>query len=248
MNLMKISEYKKIEYKHKIPYIINLSKGKKKFLFLGSKHTFNPDNPQFQIFKSHFDAFNPEIILIEGSKCKYNFANKVEAIKKNAEMGYLGYLAIKQNILLEPLDSLFEYEIEKIIKKYPLKLVFAFYLLRSIPYGRDVVKLDINDFKKMDSFKHFDCTITNLNRIHKEIFNKSYDINNSKFYMSATSPTESISILNKIAVQVNIIRDKYMINLIKQKLKEFNKVLAIVGASHAVMQEPELKDYFKLKL
>jgi hypothetical protein len=57
----------------------------------------------------------------------------------------------------------------------------------------------------------------------------------------ATWPTGSESWLNEISASVNRVRDQYMVAVIASLVARGERVFAVIGSSHVVMQEPALR-------
>ncbi|HLC84828.1 MAG TPA: hypothetical protein VJH22_03485, partial [Candidatus Nanoarchaeia archaeon] len=94
------------------------------------------------------------------------------------------------------------------------------------------------------AWKDFDYSLENLRGIHRGLFKKDIDVNDRDFYVKITNPTLGFSIINEVAAAATKLRDEYVVKLIKRSFKKYNRILIIMGASHAVMQEPALRGYF----
>jgi hypothetical protein len=57
----------------------------------------------------------------------------------------------------------------------------------------------------------------------------------------ATWPTGSESWLNEISAAVNRVRDQYIVAVISSLVARGERVFAVIGSSHVVMQEPALR-------
>jgi len=242
---MSWAEYKKIEHTHPVPYIYKLQKGEKQFLYLGSHHSFDPSDSQFSQFsqfEQEFKEFKPEIVLTEGKIWPGKFPNAEEAIKAGAEMSFLSWLAHNTNIPTACFDASHEQELMWLQKKFSQNEIFAMCVLRAAQHGEKFMASEINFFQKL--WPEYDCSQEHLEKLLANIFKRPIDITDKEFCNNATSPVDDFSILNKVAVESNVLRDTHMVKTILQMLQKHDRVLAIAGHSHAVIQEPELRKHF----
>lgn len=244
MQLMPIEEYCKIEHTHAIPYIYRIEKGKKLFLYLGSKHSFDPTHPQFTTFKEEFEKANPQLVLTEGtSKWKADFPTKEDAAKRG-EMSFLSFLAKGAGIPVESFDTTLKEEISMLSKKFSREEILAHHVLRSVWYGENVYLAELKEFQELG---WEEATMENIKRLQRELCKVEFDPKNTEFYMKVASPTEKLSVINEVSRELNILRDTHMIQKIFEKLDQYDRIVAVVGASHTVMQEPAIRAEFGRK-
>ena len=244
--IMSFEDYLKI--KHPVPYIFELHKGQKALLYLGAQHSADSNHPQFGAFKSDFERFKPELVLLEGGDWPEKYASEQEAIK-HAEVAFLSYLARKYDVPSRSCEPQNKEEIKSLSRKFSREHIFAHYALRSITgffhkEGHTRVGRAIIGFKEDSAWKDFDYSLENLRGIHRGLFKKDIDVNDRDFYVKITNPTLGFSIINEVAAAATKLRDEYVVKLIKRSFKKYNRILIIMGASHAVMQEPALRGYF----
>lgn len=250
-----LSHQEAVKINHPLPYIYELTKGNKKLIVLGAAHSNDPNNSQFKKFKESFTKLQPDAVFVESSSNEANWTDiksEDEVIKIGGESSWLVYSAQKNKIPAFSWDLPYDKEIKLLLGKYSKELIFAKYILRNIPYfDKDKIEIQmerrINQFKKASNWKDFDYSIDNLKRIHKNLFKKEIDFEDRKFYLMAPYPFGNDSILNKISRDASIERDKHGVKTILSAFKKYNKVIAIMGATHAVMQEPAYKIYFNKK-
>lgn len=248
-----LSHEEAVKIDYDLPYIYELTKGKKKLIVLGAGHIADPTHIQYKKFRDLFKKLKPDAVFVESSsneKDWSDFKSENDVIKICGESTWLVYYAQKNKISAFSWDLPYNKEIKLLLKKYSKELIFAHYILRNIPY-LDKNKLEtqlqnrINQFKNASNWKGFDYSRGNLNKIHNKLFKKEIDFSNNEFYLIAPYPFKNDSILNKISRDASIERDKHSVKTILGAFKKYDKVIAIMGSTHAVMQEPAYKAYLE---
>ena len=247
-----LSHEEAVKIYYDLPYIYELTKGKKKLIVFGAGHIADPSHIQYKKFRDLFKKLKPDAVFVESwsnEKDWSDFKSENDIIKVGGESTWLVYCAQKNKIPAFSWDLPYDKEIKLLLEKYSKKLIFAKYILRNIPY-LNKYKLEtqlqnrINQFRNASNWKGFDYSIDNLKKIHYSLFKKEIDFSNHKFYLMAPYPFKNDSILNKISRDASIERDKHGVKTILGSFKKYNKIIAIMGSTHAVMQEPAYKDYF----
>lgn len=255
-NLMSVKEYAKI--KHKSPYVYQLKNKNKFLLVLGSKHSNNPKDSQFSSFKKHFIDFKPDCIFVEGGAEKGEWTKRFKSEKeviKISEMAFLTFLAEKNNVPVLSWEPGEKKEIEFLLKKYNKEDLFAHFLIRVIPQyvrwnnPKGYLEREIKSFKNLTKWKKFDYSIKNLKKIHIKIFGKELRLDSERLYNLPPYPVEDVktigkSVLNKIAADEMKFRDTYAVKKIIKSFNKYDKILAIAGSGHAVVQEPVYREFF----
>ena len=237
------------------PYTYELKKGNKKFICLGSSHSNDPESPEFKLFKKEFIKLKPQVIFVEGNHEKVDWLDKCKSEEyaiKIDEMAFLSYIAQKKKIPVLSWEPGEVAEIKILDKKFSRKNIFAHYMLRligqyiQIGKPKDYFEFAIKEFEKLTKWRGFDYSFENLKKIHKELFGFNLTLSKSKvqLYSLPPFPIKNDSVLNKIAAESSKLRDKHAVKVILKSFKKYDRVLAIMGGSHAIMQEPVYREYF----
>lgn len=249
-----LSHEEAVKIYYELPYIYELTKRNKKLMVFGAGHINNPNHIQYKKFREFFKKLKPGAIFVESSSHQRDwttFKSEKEVIKVSGESSWLAYCAQKSKIPTFSWDLPADKEIKLLLKKYPKDLIFAHHILRNIPYfNKDKIEIQlqsrINQFRSISNWKDFDYSPDNLRKIHYKLFKQEIDFNNHKFYLMAPYPFRNDSILNKLSRDGSIERDKHGVKTILSAFKKYDKIIAIMGATHAVMQEPAYKAYFNI--
>lgn len=251
---MKEINWKKIDWSK--PYILKYSARGKSLIFFGSIHTFNSKHPQFKELQKLFKNFKPEIVLVEGGISPEKFASKEEATKKEGERGLIQYLCEKFDTPIISCEPKLKSLANKLARKYSKEEVFLSLIIREIlcfSMKRENVGVEdflsyvVKNMKKEIGWKNFDFSLKNLDKIHKKFFNRKLNPLDIKFYRKISYPIYNNSIFNEISREESRIRDKHVFNLIKRMLRKYSRVFVVMGSSHAIALEKELKSFMAKK-
>ena len=137
VNRLAYDEYATI--RHPLPYIFKAEKSKKQVLFFGTTHIFNTKNCILRQMEKFFDDFQPEILMIEGTRqvSDESYMKWLSLLPSSTIVGTYGemaYIAVKafqkKVVLYSPEPSLFD-EINFIRSyKYEISDIISYYLIR----------------------------------------------------------------------------------------------------------------------
>ncbi len=189
-----------------------------------------------------------------------------DAIRKKiidvaGESGFALYLAIKKgidcespepedadmyNALLEQgfsKDDIFAEQIFLVLPQYHRQTEQSGFKEYTEPF--------IDSFKKATNWRDFDYSYEYALEAAKKAIGKHVDVENDEQTLDYVDPIpwenkkDAQTVMNQIARATSQYRDKFMVSEIAKALQTHKKVFVVFGASHAVMQEPALKELFK---
>ena len=240
--------------KYETPYILDLQKGKKHLVFYGSDHLNDPADPMFTDIEKRFLEMNPEIVFNEGGDPPA-LDDRNMSIEKYGEAGFLRYLGKKHNIPVKNIEPSLQDQFDYLLKKYSKKDLFLMYFCRQVLQVQRMSQSTTVDFENyMSGFlkqlqaKGFpisdeEATLKYAITIYEDFFNEKFDW--KTFDRKNLSPKGSKRILYEIYRETGQFRDKYIVNLISETLKKYDRVFVVMGSGHAVQQEPVLRSLFK---
>ena len=232
-----MEQYSLLSDSHKRPYIIK----RKNVLIFGSEHIKDPDNQQNNDLEIVFSEFKPTVVLVEG-RLGFLIPYIMNPVKNFGEMGKAAELAKKNNLPIyswdvpksEQLNALrdkFKPEqlaLKEILTPYFSNLRFGKpespenyvkqYLFRAEWLG---VQDNLNSIKDIDS-------------IWKQ------DFSTEKDWRDISDQWGLPGYLSEIADDSNHTRNQHLVCVIKQLLKQGERVFVICGSSHAVCIENEI--------
>ena len=231
------------------PYVLELNAIKGDLLYYGVFHTVDPNNPQISEIERIWNQFRPTVVFGEGGICPLE-KSKAEAIKRHGEQGLLRYLAARDNVAYKSIEPRRLEEAIYLLNNFPAERIKVYYVLRKAAVNR-MMKRDPEDntyvtyvLNKLSRLREFRCSPNTLDELEDMVSYLFPGLNDwrrvpSSWLCSATSKSEKWT--NQMSRVVNDYRNKVMIKLLVREIKKGERVFAVAGRSHVVMQEPVLR-------
>lgn len=250
--IMTYKEYGRI--KHKQPYILNLKFGKGRLLYFGVEHVGNIDDPQIAEIEKRWAKFHPTLILSE-SGVRPVESSREQAIKRYGEAGLLSFLAAQHKLPIKSIDPprLEEMAYLLSIKRWSVEQIKLFFILRRVvenskrptPQPVDVfVQEGLKAFSTVSGLESSPTTLAEFDESVKRVLPSVTDWR--KVQTAVFDPNPALgNYTNDIAYASSQYRDRYMVKFIAEEVRKGERVFAVVGASHVVMQERAIKRALK---
>ena len=224
------------------PYVLRFST----LLYYGARHTYEPADPQIAEIQTLWSAFHPDIALNEGGNPP--FAPTIEeSVTKYGEAGLLRFLARRDNIPVASLDPTRAEETAYLSKYFSRERVKMFFLVRGVAQqiqNHDPSKVDeelnrlltlYNDTPGLSGSPHTAAEVQDL--LHAFLPNAA---GYASAKLSWFDPTKNETFFSDMSRTANAYRDRYMVEMLRRHLRDGERVFAVVGGTHVVMQEPAL--------
>lgn len=242
--------YKRVGGNH-----LSIKSGDKELFWFSGMHGSDPNNPMFKDIYNELKKFDPELILVEGN-ANYNIPVDSSSAIKEGESVYVAYLAGQRMIPCqgtEPPDSSLN---NYLMKKYRKEDILSMYIIRQmVQWGREK-KLDPNFNERIVSFTnsinnelHYsdtDLSLTQISLLLKpytdidELNNETWHNFDAKKYIYY-----SANIISEIYNLTYKFRNIYLVDLINDMFKSYNKIFVMMGFDHAKEIEKELREVMK---
>ena len=193
-------------------------------------------------------------MFVEGGKRPVE-SDESQAILKHGGMGLVTYLADESHIERFSPEPSEKYERSQMEKEFSKEEIQYYYFARVVHQWirKQDPKPDfegyINDYLKRDEIESewdgFDFSLDAMKKIHSDLFNTEFDEKDTKFFYDVTNPVKIQCVVNKVSRASSEIRDKYIVEKICEFVSKGYSVYLQYGATHAVMQEPLLKELLK---
>lgn len=254
------------------PFSISLENARtgKRLEYLAITHTQTPEHEQFDQIEERFNTTNPDIVLYEGpenSRLKFTGdVSREEVIRKGGEVGFVQWLAYKNEIPMKSLDIQFDDWVEGFRQQgYSNEEIATFEIARDFFATAEHVREDKDkegkskyDLDKLDNelmFEEFKQRLDNLPRSDGQEW--TYDLINEEYKKitktdfdltlannNATSGEKNyVNAMRKMFTDEDKFREKYMIDQITSALKTHDKVFAEAGSSHPIRQRKALEEF-----
>lgn len=263
-SIMSYEEYATV--RHATPYMFKLENNKQRLFYFGANHACDPHDPQYAALETFWQEFldktegRPRIVLVEGNTRRLT-TNKEEAITTaGGEGGYITFLAHQENIPVvcpEPQKSRL---VRELLKQFTIEEIlyrdFAQSALQACRYRQiHGTSFDHEAFIAdcLADFSYFftTCfyartfTMGTIQEIHHRHFDHELDLYDKTFFATITDPAAQHCIINKICRQASMLRDKAIVDYIRDEITNHKNIFVVYGATHAVMQEEAISILMK---
>lgn len=235
------------------PYFYRSNRDDQFLFFLGVKHTFDPEDPQFGKIKEYWEQYlkktknGKRIVLIEGGIRPVEALNKT-AIIKNGEMGFVTNQAFKNSIEIISPEPNFVLQIKQLESNFTKEEIIYYYFARIVLQWQRIIKKPdlgsyVDHFMKRYSqsllWSNFDFSFANFVKLHDQSYEHKFNEKKCTCFYNDSNPEESL-----VANAVSSFRDTYLLDSI---LKEWNKGKNIfIAYGHGHMMK--MKKVLKLKI
>jgi len=230
------------------PYVIHLrARGGGELLYFGSRHVYEPDDPMLAEIERLWADFRPHIAFNEGGNPPVE-ATRERAVRRHGEPGLVRFLGARDDVpvaSLEPSDAEVIADLRRSFTAEEVKLSYLLRFVDEFPARESDGSLE-EELGKI--FRWYDRrpglggpphTLQELEEVYERRFpgHGSYrDVPHAWF-----DPVRSDTVLNRIARAASDYRDRHMVELLSRHVAEGQRVFAVVGGTHVVMQEPALR-------
>lgn len=247
-NILTYKQYASIQ--HKSPYILEFKIGSGALLFYGAEHTGDPKDPQIADIERRWVVFHPTVAYNEGGNPP-TLDKRDEAVHEYAEPGLLRFLAGRDQVPVATFEPSFDDEVSYAVKTYSPLQVKVFYTLRQVTEARVAVgstSLDerikewLSGYLPDHGLKNAPNTLDEFTVACKNLFPELGDwrrVSEDWF-----DPTQSGHYTNELANDTGVFRDKYIFRVLVNRARRGDRVFAVIGSSHVVVQEPALLKEF----
>jgi hypothetical protein len=232
---------------HARPYILDLTHGSGKLVLIGVDHTKDPSNYQIDTIKARFAASQPSVALVEG-RMGFFIGPLGPGVRQFGESGAVYSLARSADIPIRTLEPAIEDEIAMLREQWSPERVTLYYVLRGFmsdrgdATGDDATQIAASVLAKRGTLPGLDGAISSideLDSLYRADFPGAPDwrVQPEEFMW----PGRHDSYLNEMATLSSKVRDEHMVRLLVHLVEKGERVFAVVGASHVIMQEPALR-------
>ena len=248
-----------IHRRHITPYVLDLQSGSGRLVYVGTQHTTDPEDVQAALIKRLWGQTRPTVALHEGGDPPIA-SDAEQAVARFGEPGLVRFLADRdgvRNIGLEPdrADAA-----AYIAEQFDPELVTIFFVLRDYPFamaGKRMVTADVPEFPEADtvladllahfnSFEALAAGPATPDAFEAAVARRMPEIADWRgaprsLFDPVQWPGRSYGQLNEVSRALSVYRDHHMVELLIRLVLEGETVFAVVGASHAVMQESMIR-------
>jgi hypothetical protein len=240
--IMTYEEHNRIERGR--PHVLEFARGTGRLLYVGVQHTQDPSDSQIDSLRTMWDTFQPTIALAE-SRLGFFVGWLEPGVRQFGEAGAVFALGREREVPVYTLEAPLEVEVPVLLERWPANRVAMFYILRSFLQRSAEGRTDREAnqlLRKRTRWPGLEGSIADLaqfDSIYRHDFPAGVPWR--ELPREVTWPGRTDTYFNEISTRINHFRDEYMISLLVHLLDRGERVLAVVGSSHVVMQEPALR-------
>lgn len=219
-------------------------------LFIGTRHTFAPQDPQMVRLRELISDFAPTLAFVEGGNWPIEHPHAT-LVERYGEMAFVARVARDCGATLANADPPFEDEVRSVVGRFGVTVAKLFYVLRRVPqtlWSRSEQAPEQRLVAWMNSpqlnvapgmrevLRDVDELDAELRRVAPRIgtWQSAVDPN-------VTAPTVSLSPINEVARASVTYREGFITERIAESLKPSARVLLVMGRGHLQRMEPTFK-------
>ncbi len=246
--IMSFEEYSKTS--PSFPYIVELKIGKGSLFYYGARHVYDPKDAQSAHIQKLWKEFRPTVAYHESTGT--SLAKTVEeAVSTSGESGLVRFLAVRDKVPYFSLEPNRKDEVALMLETFTPEQVKVFFVLRQVPQFIERK----SDEKIEDFMTTFLKNVSYIPGLETAPPNTVAELDKASLWLSPqlkdwrtadrswSDPVATKAYTNIIARMSSEFRDLHMVKLLVDKVKEGERVFAVVGGTHVVMQEPALKAF-----
>ncbi|MDB4778098.1 hypothetical protein OAG68_01450 [bacterium] len=227
------------------PYVLSVDAAPGALEYIGAKHTSDATAPQLTEIEQRWAAFKPTVALCEGRSRAYRFASRPQS-GQLSESDLTRILANRHGVPLYTLEPTYEAEVTSLLKHFEPKLVATYMTLRvySAESSRSANTpkatqdaLASTLLRKRVNVKGLRDTFTSIAELDA-YWNSNFPEEPDWRTLPDTEHTPLLVEVGNVSRQV---RGENMVRTLVELVNQGERVLAVVGASHVIRQEPMLK-------
>jgi len=249
--IMSWEEYSRLSLRG--PYVLNLQTQEGSLLYYGAEHTADLKHPQFSDMEKLWQEFKPSLTLSEGGVWPLE-KSKEEAINRHGEQGFLRYLTDRDDIPVKSLEPESSREVALLLKEYSAEQIKVFYTLRQVSQQKRMGQTEpLEEYVKkflevLSREEGLDGMPQNLKEFEESVTRVLPTLKNwQEVPDSWFRPTKKETWTNEMNRKISDYRNQHMVELIVNEVKKGERVFAVIGFSHVVMQEPALRKALRQK-
>ncbi len=220
------------------PYVVACELERGALLYIGCRHTSDAANPQLTEVERLWDEFKPTVALCEGRQrmFRYTARNRTGGL---AESELTRILAWRHGVPLYTLEPTYEAEVAALLKHFEPRLVATYFTLRVFTQeakrekgDKDALALHLLEKRtNVEGLRGSLRTVADLDAFWTERFPDSPG-------WRTLPDTEGLPLLREVGDRSRECRGEHMVRSLVELTRKGERVLAVVGASHVIRQEP----------
>jgi len=232
-----------------MPHVLVLMADAGRLFYFGTRHTFDPNDWQIRAIEDYWRQFRPTLALNEGGDPPA-LESQEETVQRFGEAGLVRFLAKAGRVPVRSLEPPSDEEHTLLQRDFSVEQIKVFYVLRGVVQFRKsrndervegFVERVVQGLSREQGLEGPPCSLAEFERSYVRLFRAPTDwrVVPEDWFDPVISRPESYT--NRISRQLSEFRDRYMVKLLIREVERGNRVFAVVGGSHVIMQERALR-------
>ncbi len=232
------------------PLELVINKGEKQFVFLGTRHSNNPERPDLPVLLQRWNEFlsntegKDKIVLIEGGVPRDEETQEA-AIREASESGLFNLLAKRSNVEVTSPEPNRKEEINVLVEKYGRDETIYYYFIRMVAQWQRTQPTE-SLYKYMEArsrwlqdltgWADYDFSMEHMDTLYLERHGSHLD-------PAVTIPASDYSPSgNPVSETSSSYRDVHIVGEILRLWDEGKSIFVVYGSGHLIVQERALKE------
>jgi hypothetical protein len=219
-------------------------------LFIGTRHTFAPQDPQLEWMRSVVTAFAPTVALVEGGNWPTEHP-ETTLVERYGEMAFAARVARDCGATVVNADPPFQDEVRRVAERFGVASAKLFYVLRRVPQtlqerGDQTPERRLVSWmnsRQLNVLPGMADVLTNLDEIDAEIRRVAPQIGTWRNASdpNVAAPIGSRSPINDMARASVTYREEFVTQKVGESLHPGSRVLLVMGGGHLEAMRSNLK-------
>lgn len=229
------------------PYVLTFETTNGTLLYYGARHTYTPADTQVQQLEQAWACFRPTMAFNEGGNPPVE-TSRDAAVEKYGEAGLVRFLAARDDVPVASLDPDRAEEVAHLRKRFTPEQVKLFFLLRNAAQfadrrGAEGVDAELQRVLTIhNATPGLGVAPRTLPEVVAAFGERFPDADYRRTPLRWFDPMRSETFLNEVSRSDSEFRDRAMIAILERSIADGQRVFAVVGGTHVVMQERALAD------
>ncbi len=235
------------------PYVLRIDRSPGSLMYFGARHTYTARDDQVDQIEKAWASFRPTIAFNEGGHPPIEGSRDV-AVAKYGEAGLVRFLAARDDVPVTSLDPDRAEEVAHLRKVFAPGEVKLFFVLRSVAQFVDRAGVDGVDAELqrvlaiLNAAPGLGASPRSIAEVASSFAERFPDhAGYAHTPLRWFDPTRSETFLNRVSRASSEYRDRAMVMLLSKHVLDGQRVLAVVGGTHVVMQEKALSAALRAK-
>lgn len=222
------------------PYVLEIEHAPGALLYYGAMHSRDPDHPQKSDIEKRWQAFKPTVALCEGRSRGFMIGALFVLFSGLSEPMLVHRLARRDDIPLYSLEPAYESEVAELLEQWPAELVAIFnttrvYWSESQGHADDGLAAKLLARRTdVDGLRGSIASTAQFDQIWEKHFPDLPSWRSTK-----TDPEHPF--FGQMGDASREIRGDHMVRTLVDLVRKGERVMAVVGCSHVIRQEPMLR-------